>query len=128
MTLNPKREIKFRAWDTLRREWASRWLIELSDENATLNNRGNIEVDQYTGLHDKNGKEIYEGDIVKWNDTLWVIVWNKRFCQYILQTVNSFVKQTTVYAEWHFFRERMEGYSEIIGNIHENGELLNAKS
>ena len=74
-------------------------------------------IGQYTGLHDKNGKEIYEGDILKsiqWNDIYLVKYIGTAF--YLCRKGNKgFNKITT----WNNAEK-----SEVIGNIYENSELL----
>lgn len=65
------REIKFRAWDEVSEKMLN-WndFLDTNMKNTFIapESTGLILM-QYTGLHDKNGKEIYEGDIVKYRDS-----------------------------------------------------------
>jgi hypothetical protein len=110
------REIKFRGWDKALKEMSYTPLHSISF-NGTLN-YGNadftdypIEIMQFTGLHDKNGKEIYEGDIVEYE-----------FAPCGLQRGEFIFNEGTFYLKG---TGKFRPYDcEIIGNIYENTELL----
>jgi uncharacterized phage protein (TIGR01671 family) len=84
-------------------------------EDNSISYFEDIELMQFTGILDKNGKEIYEGDIVLFSD--WkpkVIAFkDKSFAGFTLKNTDLFL---TTYDS-----ERME----VIGNIYENPDLLN---
>jgi len=75
-------------------------------------------VGQYTESNDKNKKEIYEGDIVRYNDKLTgVIVW--KYTGFVLELLNR--KKSTIIL-WCDVNNRDN--IEVIGNIYENPELI----
>lgn len=131
------REIKFRAWDLMSKKMIHSDLgfneIDNRRVNQTLsyffeefveNTYGTIapkvKLMQYTGLKDKNGKEIYEGDIII--STLTNIVAKPILVEPDLE-LTGFIPFTTNDNEYAI-GEYEQGNFELIGNIYENKELL----
>ena len=119
------REIKFRVWDGEKMNYGEQGFIWESDGShyqnivkADVDSREEkFEVMQYTGLKDKEANEIYECDIVEtWGKTK-VVKYDKEKCRFALVDSEGKVKEeinkvlTTEYL--------------VIGNKHENQELLN---
>jgi len=121
------REIKFRAWSLERgmiNELPSEALIIDENEGTLICGRNLSNGDweepilmQFTGLKDKKGKDIYEGDVVKadWREGNWEIVFaDGGFMMNIIPDSHAqvFIQNEEV---------------QIIGNIHENSDLINNK-
>lgn len=79
-----------------------------------------VEFIENTGMKDKNGKYIYEGDIVTVNGT-WdcIIEYNQSSCAFVLKSIDS--RWSMGYFSNY---EDIEEMLEVIGNIYENKELL----
>jgi len=116
------RPIKFRAWDKMEKRMIPHNLLMAQqyarplDDNI-FNDDTHI-VMQFTGLHDKNGREIYEGDIVRleagvWSDVAEVVFNNGCF---ILKCDYWYWSGRCISAHY--------GEYEVIGNIYENPKLL----
>lgn len=118
------REIKFRAWSPSDKRMVPYEDMLLYDHGTepvsfVMNLRGepyDYRYMQYTGLTDKNGKEIYEGDIVRLT----------------LDNQNGVIKykDAMFYVEWEFDTalNGITGGLEVIGNIYSNPELLKTEA
>lgn len=122
-----RRIIKFRAWDGKEMIYDVGICPESGEtkfrqENGNWSFRPNTGVPlmQFTGLHDKNGKEIWEGDIICWHhytlhDILAKVEWhNGSFKQFPLENKGANWGDVT----------NLSGKLEVLGNIYENPELL----
>lgn len=113
---------KFRFW---RKNYEGKWIPEYPDlmsvdglalpydngEGGAYNTYDDVVVEQCTGLKDKNGKLVYEGDIIRVEDNNSPVSWDNENARY----------EVSGYGEIAY----LNYYDiEVIGNIHENTEIL----
>ena len=142
------REIKFRVWDKVNERMLNIETLGLSfSPNGVLTSiytygpdfsndpevighdepdLDDVTIEQYTGLKDANGKEIYEGDILAWHSSIcrkhnWVGVVLYRGAGFAVQESDKSYSSP----EWLDCACRKDAnIIEVIGNIHENPDLL----
>lgn len=126
---------KYRAWDRMRKEMNYKVLVgncDTDDENWTCpiiwieEAKDWLHFDDYkrimlsTCLLDKNGQEIFEGDVVDYKGRKAVIKWHGSYASFIYRFIDE---SQTGKPKWNpLYLAYMR--CEIIGNIHENPELL----
>ena len=136
-------KVKFKIWDKTHNKWLTSncgGFLLTQEGNAVFHMNGDnplevlieqidYEVLLYTGLKDRNAKEIYEGDIVecKCGNTGKTILRQVEYIGVSFCTKNgSFYNQKTKQREYSYVP--LKPYVKVVGNIYENPELLEGDS
>ena len=136
------REIKFRGKRVKMDDPLERWLegscveytnirdekvVRIMSKSGYQNEVYPETVGQFTGLYDKNGKEIYEGDIlrsVKFHDIVGYIMYDKKEGAFMFIKIDELMK-TELETRCHITERRLNEFpKEVIGNIYDNKKLL----
>ena len=127
------RELKFRVWSEDDKEYRTDCKLKYLFTSPTglpstvYNDEGDrFDIEQYTGLKDKNGKEIFEGDIIHRGALPKVNVFRNSVIRFDEESV-GFIATSTRNGARTLFNGHTCDEIEVIGNIHENYELLDGE-
>lgn len=121
------REIKFRAWDTFN----AQYFYSKNYENLgaffkamqmLIDGDNSLIFEQFIEIQDKNGRDVYDGDILtSLGKDVCVVKYKNELCGYFLEFYDADLD------EMDFIKLNLNTlkFREVVGNIHENPELLN---
>ena len=110
------KEIKFRAWDWVNNVMKQWEYVQRQFDFSCFDESDRFVMQQFTGLHDKNGKEGYHKDIAALGKKLYIIEWQQEEARFFLAPTGNNT------GTWKFMDELNK--MQIIGNLHENPDLL----
>ena len=125
-------KLRFRAWLKQKQKmdnyidhisWLEDELYCIGDGITYMVLAEDLVLMQSTGLVDKNGKEIFEGDIVDYKGRKALVKWHGSYASFIYRFVDELQKRNTEWEPLYLAYTKCE----IIGNVYENQELLEDK-
>lgn len=120
-----KDRFRFRAWDPVKKEYYDEFFLMANGNGAIYSpveeegNEDRLIIEQCTGIKDANGKLVFEGDIIFINGEKWRVIWNDEDCAFFFSNLKEVYHQP-IFPDFY----TMASDFEVIGDIHENPELM----